>query len=197
MQKWVRLIAACDLTAASIIYTYVGGNPISYRDPNGKELVGALIGTVAGVSAGYVAGGYTGAFFGGVAGAAVGLVNPGWSYAAGEAVAQMTGSVWAGMAASGAVFEAQGVGAAMAATAATNAANRNSISDDMGWAATIGALAPLISGEAAIVAAGEGAIGTMTGNIISGATGVAGIVGAAIDPNSTNGISNNNGSACH
>ena len=98
-------------------------------------------------------------------------------------------------AAGAATFEATGIGAAVGATVATNALNCEPLTNDIGWAITVGALAPLASGETAVVAAGEGAVGRTAANIFSGATGAAGIVGAVIDPNSTHRIEDN-GCAC-
>lgn len=70
----------------------------------------------------------------------------------------------------------------------------NPIGQDIGWAVTVGALAPLASGEVGIVAAGESVVGETAANIFSGITGLWGIVGAAIDPNSSNGIITNSAS---
>ena len=179
-------------------YTYVDGNPVSYRDPSGNELVGALIGTVAGVSAGYVAGGYTGAFFGGVAGAATGFVAPWMSTQAATAVAQIVGSDGiASAAASVTAFQGAGIFAAMGATTATNVVNGDPWNNDMGWAVAVGLMAPIASGEIGVVAAGEGAVGRMAANIYSAATGAAGIFGAAIDPNSSHGLNPSTPNVCH
>ena len=168
------------------LYAYVGGNPVNFTDPMGKELVGALVGTVVGVSAGYVSGGYIGAFFGGIAGGLVGLVAPQYSYAAGE----MVGGGMAGAAASATVFQAQGVIAAVVATVATNAVNGDSLNNGMGWAVAAGLMAPLASGEMFVIAAGRGAVGTIAANSYSTVTGVASVVATAMDPGAQHGFNN-------
>jgi RHS repeat-associated protein len=176
------------------LYAYVGGNPLTYRDPSG-EFWGVVIGAGIGAIAGYEAGGYTGAAVGLVAGGITGFVAP---WLSGEAATLVAGYVGgegvASAAAAVATFEVTGVGAAAGATAITNAIQGNPIGQDIGWAVTVGALAPLASGEVGIVAAGESVVGETAANIFSGITGLWGIVGAAIDPNSSNGIITNNAS---
>ncbi|MBX9847749.1 MAG: RHS repeat-associated core domain-containing protein, partial [Rhodocyclaceae bacterium] len=87
-------------------YAYVGGNPVSYIDPDGQflQLVSAGYGAIAGGVGGYISGGLQGALYGAGAGAVVGLVNPFASNAVGAAVGgaaasllgQLAGNVVAG-----------------------------------------------------------------------------------------------------
>ena len=62
-------------------------------------------------------------------------------------------------------------------------------SEGLAFGTAVGALAPLMSGEAFIIGAGgEAAVGTGAANVFSGVTGVVGIVGAAADPSAAHGF---------
>jgi hypothetical protein len=66
------------------------------------------------------------------------------------------------------------------------------------FGAAVGALAPLVSGEAFVTGAGgEIAVGIGGANVFSAATGVAGVFGAAMDPGAQHGFNSNTPNACH
>jgi RHS repeat-associated protein len=75
-------------------YGYVGGNPVTWVDPNGLVgVLGACYGFIAGSIGGAIAGGdFMSALVGGLAGAGVGAVNPFSSHWAGAAAAAGTAS---------------------------------------------------------------------------------------------------------
>ncbi|QBG98350.1 hypothetical protein [Xanthomonas oryzae] len=60
--------------------------------------------------------------------------------------------------------------------------------DDIIYGTTLGAMAPLMSGEAFIAGAGEEAVGATTSNVFSGLTGATNIVGTAADPEAVHGF---------
>ncbi|WP_426700906.1 RHS repeat-associated core domain-containing protein [Rhodanobacter sp. Col0626] len=172
-------------------YAYAGGNPVSYKDPQGKEFITAAIGAVAGGIAGYEAGGWRGAVVGGVVGGAVGFIAPQLSAAA---------ATWAGGGIAG-MFAATGttvgLGAATGGIATVggnmlnNAANplcKKEWNDGLGFGMTLGAMAPLMSGEAFAAGAGEVAVGRTASNVFSGITGGITAIGEAFDPGAAHGI---------
>ena len=165
---------------ATNIYAYADGNPVSEEDPSGKcpWCIGMAIGAVAGAIGGYEAGGWKGAAAGALAGGITGVVAP-W---AAEAAGFGAGPGLAGAAA------VVGSGAASGAigTIAANAATGQPLSKGIAFGATVGALAPLISGEAFVVGA-TGVEGTAP-YWLSGASGAVGAFGGALDPEAENGI---------
>ena len=172
-------------------YAYVGGNPLSYNDPQGKEFITAAIGAIAGAIAGYEAGGWQGAVAGGVVGGAVGFFAPQLSVAA----ATFAGEGIAGMLA--ATGTTVGLGAATGGLAtvggnllnnATNPACMKDWNDGLGYGMALGAMAPLMSGEAFAVGAGEAAVGTTATNVFSGITGGINVIGEAFDPGAAHGL---------
>lgn len=181
-------------------FSYVKSNPLSYTDLEGKEIVGAAIGIVAGGVAGYVSGGWRGAIAGGVVGGAVGLVAPWLSAEVGALVGGGMGGMFA---ATGAVSGAGMIGGAVVTLASNgmwNAANpnckRRNLTNGIGFAMVLGGMAPLMSGEAFIVGAGEGVVGAQVTNIFGGLTGTLGALGAAMDPEAANGFRRSTGEEC-
>jgi RHS repeat-associated protein len=162
------------------LYAYADDNPVNEEDPSGKcpWCIGVAIGAVAGAIGGYEAAGWKGAAAGALAGGVTGFVAP-W---AAEAAGFGAGTGLAGAAA------VVGSGAASGAlgTVAANAASGQPLSNGIGFGATVGALAPLISGEAFIVGA-AGVEGTAP-YWLSGASGAIGAFGGALDPEAENGI---------
>ncbi len=117
-------------------------------------------------------------------GGVVGVVAPEFSAGAGGYVTALTGSTTAGAVATGATFSA--LGAATGATVAigTNLASGQPALDDVRHSALIGAAAPLLSGEAALVGVGAAArvgLPTLADAALSAQTGVFGALGAAAD----------------
>ena len=143
--------------------------------------------------AGYVSGGWQGAIAGAVVGGAVGFVAP-W---ASEEVGAAAGAGIAGMLAQ--TGTAVGLGAANGA-AATMLGNeisnlssppckQKSLTKGIGFGIALGALAPLMSGEAFVIGAGgETAVGAATVNAFSGITGGIGVIGSAMDPEASHGF---------
>lgn len=119
-----------------------------------------------------VSGGWQGAIAGGVVGGAVGLVAPWLSSEVGALDGRgMTGMLAATGTISG-LGAAGGAAATVAGNAISNASNpackRKSLTSGMGFGMALGGLALLMSGEAFIVGAGEGAVGAQTANIFGG-----------------------------
>ncbi len=137
------------------IYAYVLGNPIGYRDRIGNGPVTAIVGAAMGAAVGYATGGVWGAVVGGVAGGVVGVVAP---WASGEAAALASGMLSKGGAAVVAATTTMAVNSAAAgiSTMAMNKIQDKPIGEGVILAATVGAVAPAISGEAA--AAGLSAV---------------------------------------
>ncbi len=161
-------------------YIYANENPISEKDPSGQcpWCIGVAIGAVAGAIGGYEAAGWRGAAAGAAAGAITGLVAP-W---AAEAAGVGAGTGLAGAAAivgNGAISGAVG-------TVAANAATCQRLTKGIAFGATVGALAPLISGEAFVV--GAAGVEGLTPYWLSGATGAAGVFGGALDPEAEHGL---------
>ncbi len=168
-------------------YSYVNGDPISRVDPTGSfGLLGAGIGAVTGASAGYISGGVPGAIVGGVVGGLTGVVAP-WLSAE---VATFVGGGASGMFAATATAITIGAGAGAVSTIAGNAlAGKCDLADGLAFGLALGAMAPLMSGEAFIIGAGgDIAVGSGMANGFSVATGVVSTVGAAMDPNAINGF---------
>ena len=142
-------------------YGYVAGNPLYYTDSRGQcpWCVGAVVGAVFGGIAGYETGGWEGAAIGGVVGGAVGAAAPWAATSVGGVVETVAGAVLAdsaattaGQAAAVVTFAAVNAGGSAAGAVATNYAEGQPLSKDVGTAAAIGAASAVP--EAIIVASG-------------------------------------------
>jgi hypothetical protein len=133
---------------------------------------------VAGAIGGYEAAGWRGAAAGALAGGLTGAVAPWLSEAAGAAAGTGLAGA-AAVVANGAISGAVG-------TVAANAVTCQRLTKGVAFGATVGALAPLISGEAFIVGAAglEGA----TPYWLSAASGAIGAFGGALDPEAQHGF---------
>ena len=179
-------------------YAYANGNPLIYRDPTGRfGAIGFGIGVVAGGVAGYEAGGWEGALTGGLLGGAVGIVAPELSAEVGAGVAEWLGSTTAGQLVAGGTFVALNSGAGVGATVLGNLQSGNcDLFHHWGFGAAVGGLTPLMSGEAFFIAAGgEAALGQAMANGYATASGVAGSVAGAMDPEAQHGFAHNNESS--
>lgn len=136
------------LAGGASTYAYAGGNPMYFADSNGQcpWCIGALVGAVAGGIAGYETGGWKGALIGGVVGGAVGAVAPWAATSVGGLAAEATGSLLAGQVATVATLSALNSGGAALGTVTTNYVEDQPLSQDMGSAAVIGAVAPIMEG---------------------------------------------------
>jgi len=164
-------------------YAYTDNDPLNNVDPDGTQAVpGFLIGVAAGGSAGYIAGGWKGAVIGGVVGGVVGVGAAPLSAAAAGAVLTATGSSTLSATTAGVVFTAVNAGAGAGATIVTNKALGNPTYQDVGTGALVGGLAPVLSGETALVGLGgaaEAGLPTLTNYVLSAQTGIGGVLGTA------------------
>jgi hypothetical protein len=178
----------------SNLYGYVGGNPILSTDPNGDfGIVGFGIGAIGGGIAGYIAGsagkggligGLEGALIGAVVGGGIGIVAPEFSVEAATYVAEATGSAGLGVLTGTAVFSGfNAVGGALGAVL-TNLVQGNPWNSELGTGAAIGALAPILSGEATIVGAGLIGAEDLGVYLLSVNSSIFGIIGAIIETHS-------------
>lgn len=162
-----------------------------YRDPSGREVVIGIIGAVAGGIAGYEAGGWQGAIAGGVIGGVVGFFAPQFSVAAG---AWAGGGIGGMLAATGTTVAAGAFTGAVATVGGnelnnlTNPSCKKKLSDGLGFGVALGAMAPLMSGEAFAAGAGETAVGGAASNVFSGITGGVNAIGEAFDPGAAHGF---------
>jgi hypothetical protein len=165
------------------IYAYVQNDPLNNVDPEGTQLIpGILIGAAAGGGAGYIAGGWKGAIIGGAVGGVVGAGAAPLSAAAAGAVLTATGSSTLSVTTAGVVFTAVNAGAGAGATIVTNKALGNPTYQDVGTGALVGGLAPMLSGETALVGMGgaaEAGLPALTDYVLSAQTGIGGVVGTA------------------
>jgi RHS repeat-associated protein len=176
------------------IYQYVGGAPTNFTDASGHCptcLVGGVIGAVIGGVAGYVSSGgdirstLTGALVGGATGALGGLLGP----AAGAVMGELGGAIGGdvGGAIGGALGRAGmtslwGGASGALGTAAGNYASNKPTWKRAGYGAGMGAIVPLISGEALVAGAGDiglGLMGDAYGGMMSGGMNA---LGGAFDP---------------
>ena len=157
------------LVAGNSTYAFVDGEPLDYTDSTGRcpWCVGAVIGAVAGGIAGYETGGWEGALIGGTVGAVAGAIAPWASAEVGVVATNVTGSILAGQATTVATLSALDATGAVAGTIATNAAEDQPLSQGLGDAAAIGAVAPIAEG----VALANGAVGA-TADLMSAFSGL-------------------------
>lgn len=169
------------------LYAYSDGNPISESDPSGNcpWCIGAVIGAFSGGAAGYISGGWQGAVAGAIVGGAVGSVAPWLSEEAGAAAGEGAAALFA---AGGTNLTLGAAGGALSTVAGNELADKDP-TDGLVFGTTLGALAPLASGEAFIVAAGgDAAVGSTMANTFSSLTSILSILGAAMDPNADHGF---------
>jgi RHS repeat-associated protein len=141
------------------LYAYVGNDPLNRTDPSGLVgLPGFLIGAGSGAIAGGYAGGWRGALIGAAVGGLVGLGAPAAALAVGRQISSSSGAA----AARALTFTGVNITGAVASTIATNLATGRDVSEGLGTSVLIGALAPLVSLEVGLVAAG-GAIAASRG----------------------------------
>ncbi|WP_155395659.1 hypothetical protein [Xanthomonas albilineans] len=151
--------------------------------------------------AGYEAGGWQGAVAGGLVGGVVGFVAPQWSAAAADFVGGGIAGMFAGAGATVALGAGAGAGATVMGNGLYNATRSRcekakSWNDDILYGTALGAMAPLMSGEAYIVGAGEEAVGATTSNVFSVLTGSIAAVGTALDPEASHGFRSPSESGC-
>jgi RHS repeat-associated core domain len=188
--RWLSRDPVAELGGMNL-YAYVAGKPLEYIDPNGQNPAGALFGVGAGAFAGFLAGcanggtiaqGIEGAAIGAIVGAVVGVVAPG----AAGAIASLAVTAFESQAAGAAAYAAtalaiNGLGGASAA-AFTNLALGNPLWNDVATGFALGALAPLLSGEALIPEAlAEAWGGTGASTALAWHSAVFGILGAIGD----------------
>jgi RHS repeat-associated protein len=164
------------------LYAYVNNDPLNNVDPDGTQAVpGFFIGVAAGGSAGYIAGGWKGAIIGGVVGGVVGVAAAPFSAQVGAGVAALAGgNAVVGSVTTGAAFTAINAGAG--ATIATNLAEGNPAFQEVTTGALVGGLAPVLSGETALVGMGGAAargLPALTDYVLSAQTGIGGVLGTA------------------
>jgi len=172
-------------------YAYTGGDPIMYRDPSGREFITALIGAVAGGVAGYEAGGWRGAVAGGVVGGIVGFFAPQLSVEAGAWAGGGIGGMLAATGTTVATGAFTGAVATVGGNELNNLANpscKKKLTDGLAFGVALGAMAPLMSGEAFAAGAGEAAVGGTASNVFSGITGGINAIGEAFDPGAAHGF---------
>lgn len=164
------------------MYAYVANAPVEFNDPTGR-FVGVAIGAVAGGIAGYVAtGNWQGAVIGASVGALVGIVAPMAAAAAAEAATAAGGGLLAQYgAASAANIGVNALGGVVAVAASSAADGKQPSGRDIGTGALLGAMVPVLSGEA--IAAGVAGSAGMAAEWMWGINGGAlGIFGSALDP---------------
>lgn len=172
-------------------YAYVNGSPLAYRDPSGRfGVLGFAIGIAAGGIAGYEAGGWKGALTGGLVGGLVGIVAPALSAEVGIIVGGVFESSVAGSLAAGGTFVGMNAAGGFGATVMGNlASGKDCLLDGWKFGTTVGALTPLMSGEAFFIAAGgEEVFGLTVANGFGAASGTIGGVAGAMDPGAAHGF---------
>lgn len=189
-------------------YSYTANNPVSYSDPQGQELITAIVGGVFGAVAGYEAAGWRGAVVGGLVGGAVGFFAPMASrVVATAAVDLLGGGATTTAIAATATNVAIGGGGGAAATLGTNllynatSSCKRGLSEGMGYGIALGAMAPLMSGEAFLGGAealgGEEVVGTTGKGVFAGLTGGATAAGEALDPGAEHGVTAGESGPCN
>ncbi len=156
-------------------YLYADGNSLYDSDSSGQcpWCVGAAIGAIAGGIAGYETGGWEGALIGGAVGGAIGAVAPWAAATVGDLAAEATGSILAGQIATATSFSGINAVGAVAGTVATNAAEDQPLSQDVGSAAAIGAVAAIPEGAFIASVGTEVTVGSALVSTFTGATGAA------------------------
>ncbi|WP_185754273.1 RHS repeat domain-containing protein [Luteibacter sp. 9135] len=165
-------------------YQYVGSAPTTYTDPSGHCptcLVGAIVGGLIGGVTGYISDGWRGAAAGALAGTVTGALGGLIGPAAGAIGNSIAGSIGAALARGGATA-AYGALSGAAGTIAGNLSANKPAMKRAGYGATLGALAPLMSGEAGVAAAGDIGLGLAGESVFGGLSGVIGGIGGVLDP---------------
>jgi RHS repeat-associated protein len=168
------------------LYGYAGQEPVNRTDPSGRfGLPGLVIGVVAGGIAGYETGGWRGALIGGAVGGVIGIAAPEFSGAAAVYATGLLGSEAAGAVVGTATFSAVNGLAGGAGAIATNLLEGNPTFNDAGTGVVIGAVAPLLSGEAVVAGglggAAEAGLPPLADSLLSAQSGIFGVLGTTVD----------------
>jgi filamentous hemagglutinin len=163
-----------------------GGGIVAGAGLEGAALLGIGINSLSGAGSGYISGGKQGAIIGLVTGGAFGMLSP---VATGTAD-YLTGggeTITATLARVGSV-SAAGTVVAGAGTVSYNLLTDAHWSDDLPYSMTLGAFAPLMSGEAWVTGVGPTVVGGKGAYVFGIGTNAFIITGTAMDPNSSNGF---------
>jgi len=164
-------------------YAYTDNDPLNWVDPDGTQAIpGMVIGAIAGGSAGYIAGGWRGLVIGGIVGGGVGAAAAPLSAGAAAAALTITGSSTVAATTGAVAFTAINAGAGAGATIVTNQVLGNPTYQGVGTGALVGGLAPVLSGETALVGMGGAAargLPALTDYVLSAQTGIGGVLGTA------------------